>query len=306
MTLGRAVIVALALAGVLPTAASAQVRITGTKASAATLGAGDRSVIYYLDLRNDSDVDQAFSVRMTPSRFATRGGRDEGQSIDGPRQLALQGQGRLGQLVQDPKFAQPCSDRDSAFHGYTTGPASVDMQLPARAATTLAVRYATGRRAPWADTDFRLRFTVQPRLVGTYELGQPFSGLAATVTASARIATKGPRPGGKLAAHVLLSSSPQGTWGEARPPRPVRRGQIVTLSGRLLPAAARKRVVLQMRRPRGALRTISTVRTDTRGRFRGRWKAAGNGTIELWARYPRQSGDLRADGTSCPIRFRVQ
>lgn len=305
MTLGRAVIVALALAGVLPTAASAQVRITGTKASAATLGAGDRSVIYYLDLRNDSDVDQAFSVRMTPPRFATRGGRDEGQSIDGPRQLALQGQGRLGQLVQEPKFGEPCSDRDSAFHGYSTGPATVDMLLPARAATTLAVRYATGRRAPWADTDFRLRFTVQGRLVGTYELGQPFFGLNATITAGSQITTRGPRPGGKPAAHLLLSTSPRGAWGEAGTPRRVRRGQRVTISGHVVPAVARKRVLLQVRRPRGALRTITTVRTDGRGRFRGSWKAAGSGVVELWARYPTQPGDLRADGTSCPMRLRV-
>lgn len=307
MTLGRAVIAACALVGLfLAPAASAEVRITGTNVSAATLGAGDRSVIYYLDLRNDGNGEAAFSVRMTPPAFATRGGRDEGESIDGPRQLALQGAGRLGQLVQDPKFAQPCSDRDSAFHGYSTGPASVDMLLPAGSATTLAVRYATGRRAPWADTDFRLRFTVQPRLVGTYELGQPFFGLAATVTTPSQITTTGPRPGGKLAAHLLLATSPQGTWGEARAPRRVRRGQRVAISGRVLPAVARKRVVLQARRPGGALRTLATVRTDTRGRFRGSWTAAGSGTVELWARYPTQSGDLRADGTSCPLRLRVQ
>lgn len=306
MTPGRALIAACALACCLPATAAAQVQITGTNVSAAKLGAGDTSVIYYLDLRNTSTTEQAFSVRMTAPSFATRGGHNEGQSIDGPRQLALQGAGRMGQLVQDPRFAQPCSDRDSAFHGYTTGPASVDLLLPASSATTLAVRYATGRRTPWADTDFRLRFTVQPRLVGTYELGQPFFGLSATVTSSPKITTRGPTPGGKLAAHILLNTTPTGTWGESGTPRSVKTGQRVAMSGRVLPTVAKKKVVLQVRRPGGALRTVQTVRTDANGRFRGSWKAAGTGVVEFWARYPTQSGNLRADSTSCPVRLRVK
>lgn len=297
-----AVVVLFGGAGV----ASAQVRITGTNVSSERIEAGDRSIIYYLDLRNESAVEQAFSVRMTPPKFATSGGRAEGESIDGPRQLALQGAGQMGQLVQDPRFEEPCSDRDSAFHGYATGPASVDMLLPAGAATTLAVRYATGRRAPWRDTDFRLRFTIQPRLFGTYELGQPFFGRAATISSSSRRTTKGPKPGGKLAAHLLLSTSPAGRWGKQGTPRSVRRGQRVAISGRVLPAVARKRVVLQVRRAGGKLRTVSTVRTDSRGRFRGSWKASGSGVVEFWARYPTQSGDLRADSTSCPLRLRVK
>lgn len=311
MTVGRALsraaiaacaFVVLAAPGV----AAAQVRITGTNVSSERLEAGDRSVIYYLDLRNESAVEQAFSVRMTPPKFATSGGRSEGESIDGPRQLALQGAGQMGQLVQDPRFEAPCSDRDSAFHGYATGPASVDMLLPAGAATTLAVRYATGRRAPWRDTDFRLRFAVEPRLVGTYELGQPFFGRAATVGAATRRTTSGPKPGGKLAAHLLLRTTPSSTWGENRTAPTVSRGRRIAISGRVVPAVSRKKVVLQVRRPGGALRTIETVRTDSRGRFRGSWRATQRGTVELWARYPTQSGDLRADSTSCPLRLRVK
>lgn len=287
-------------------AAHAQVKITGTNASTKTLESGDKRVIYYLDLRNDGLTEAAFSVRMTAPRFATRGGHDEGQSLDGPRQLALQGPGTMGQLVQDPSFDEPCSDRDSAFHGYATGPASVDLLLPPGAATTLAVRYATGRRTPWEDTDFRLRFTVQPKLLGEYDFGQPFFGRAATVTATTRKTTEKPEPGGKLAAHILLKTSPKGTWGETKTARSVKRGTRVKISGRVLPAVKRKKVVLQERRSGGKLRTIETVRTDSKGRFKGSWKASRKGTVEFWARYPTQSGDLRADSTSCPIRIRVK
>ncbi len=289
-----------------PGFAGAQVRITGTNVSSERLEAGDRSIIYYADLRNSSAIEQAFSVRMTPPKFATTGGRSEGESIDGPRQLALQGPGQMGQLVQDPRFEAPCSDRDSAFHGYATGPASVDLLLPAGAATTLAVRYATGRRAPWRDTDFRLRFAVQPRLVGTYELGQPFFGRTATVTTTTRRTTSGPKPGGKLAAHLLLNTTPAATWGETRAARGVSRGRTVAITGRVFPAVSDKKVVLQERRPGGTLRTIETVRTDPKGRFRGSWRASRTGTVEFWARYPTQSGDLRADSTSCPLRLRVK
>ena len=200
---GRAGVVAAAIAGcaLLGTssvASAADVVATGTKVSTAKVDASTRSIIYYVDLRNTTATDQFFSVRLTPPSFATKGGRDEGQSIDGPRQLALQGPGTLGQLVQDPRFDEPCSDRDSAFHGYATGPASVDMLLPASSATTLAVRYAAGRRAPWADSDFRLKFAIQPKLVGTYQEGQVFFGRAATVIGSSATTSNGPQPAGAL------------------------------------------------------------------------------------------------------------
>ena len=94
--------------------------------------------------------------RWPPPPFATAGGIDEGQSIDGPTAIALQGPGTLGQLVQSPSVLTACSSRQSAFHGYATGTASIDVLLPANSATTLAVRYDTGRRAPWVDSDFRL------------------------------------------------------------------------------------------------------------------------------------------------------
>lgn len=300
-----AAIAGCALLGTPSAASAADVVATGTKVSTAKVDASTRSIIYYVDLRNTTATDQFFSVRLTPPSFATKGGRDEGQSIDGPRQLALQGPGTLGQLVQDPRFDEPCSDRDSAFHGYATGPASVDVLLPASSATTLAVRYAAGRRAPWADSDFRLKFSIQPKLVGSYQEGQVFFGRAATVGGTSTTASSGPRAAGALGAHLLLRTSPTGTWGEGGTPRSVRFGGQVKLSGRLVPAEAKRRIDLQVRKPGGALRTIASVRTDKRGGFRGSWRANTRGVVELWARYPRQSGKLRADSTSCPIRLRV-
>lgn len=308
---GRAGVLAAAIAGCVllgtsGVASAADVVATGTKVSTAKVDASTRSIIYYVDLRNTTATDQFFSVRLTPPVFATRGGRDEGQSIDGPRQLALQGPGTLGQLVQDPRFGAPCSDRDSAFHGYATGPASVDVLLPASSATTLAVRYAAGRRAPWSDSDFRLKFTMQPRLVGTYQEGQVFFGQTATVGGTSTAVSSGPRAAGALGAHLLLRTTPGGVWGENATPRSVAFGSRVGLSGSLLPAEAKRRVDLQVRRPGGALRTVASVRTDKQGRFRGSWRATTRGVVEFWARYPRQSGDLRADSTSCPIRLRVK
>lgn len=308
---GRAGVVAAAIAGCAlvgtsGVASAADVVATGTKVSTAKVNAKTRSIIYYVDLRNTTATDQLFSVRLTPPSFATTGGRDEGQSLDGPRQLALQGPGTLGQLVQDPKFDEPCSDRDSAFHGYATGPASVDMLLPASSATTLAVRYAAGRRAPWADSDFRLKFSIQPKLVGTYQEGQIFFGRAATVGGTSTTRSSGPRAAGALGAHLLLKTSPTGVWGEGKTPRSIKYKSRVKLSGRLLPAENKRRIDLQVRKPGGALRTVASVRTDKRGRFRGSWRATTRGIVEFWARYPRQSSDLRADSTSCPIRLRVK
>lgn len=301
-----AAIAGCALLGTPGAAWAADVVATGTKVSIAKVDASTRSIIYYVDLRNTTASDQFFSVRLTPPSFATKGGRDEGQSIDGPRQLALQGPGTLGQLVQDPRFDEPCSDRDSAFHGYATGPASVDMLLPASNATTLAVRYAAGRRAPWADSDFRLKFSIQPKLVGTYQEGQVFFGRTATVGGTSTTASRGPTADGALGAHLLLNTWPTGVWGEGSTPRSVKYRSRVTLSGRLLPAEAKRRVDLQLRKPGGALRTIASVRTDKNGRFRGSWRATTRGIVEFWARYPRQSGKLRADSTSCPMRLRVR
>lgn len=308
---GRAGAVAAAIAGCAlmgtpGVASAADVMATGTKVSTAKVDTQTRSIIYYVDLRNTTATDQFFSVRLTPPSFATTGGRDEGQSIDGPRQLALQGPGTLGQLVQDPKFDEPCSDRDSAFHGYATGPASVDVLLPASSATTLAVRYAAGRRAPWADSDFRLKFSIQPKLIGTYQEGQVFFGRSATVGGTSTTRSSGPRAAGAIGAHLLLKTVPGGVWGESATPRSVKYRSRVAITGRLLPAQAKRRVDLQVRKPGGALRTISSVRTDKKGRFRGSWRATTRGVVEFWARYPRQSGDLRPDSTSCPIRLRVK
>lgn len=276
--------------------------VNGTQVTPRTVDAGTKQVLYYLDLATGPQ-EGAFSVRLVPPRFATKGGRSEGESIDGPRKVALQGPGELGQLVQDARFSQPCSDRDAAFHGYATGAASVDVLLPPNSATTLAVRYLTGRRAPWVDGDYRLTFVVQPRLVGEYLVPGPFFGKQASAFTAVTRRTAGPTVRGRTGAHLLLSTSPAGTWGEAKAPRRIRPGQTVRVSGRLLPAIKDRRIDLQVRAGRGRLTTLTAVRTDARGRFSARWTPRRPGTYELWARYPRQPGSLAADTTSCPLRF---
>ncbi len=296
-------VIAVALIGA-PAVAAAPT-VNGTKTTPTKVDARTKQILYYLDL-SSGPQEEAFSVRFLPPRFATKGGRAEGESIDGPRKIALQGPGQLGQLIQDPRFDQPCSDRDAAFHGYATGPASVDVILPPNASTTLAVRYLTGRRAPWADGDYRLRFVVEPKLVGTYALGSPFFGRQIAPFAQRTRRTAGPKPEGRLGAHILLSTSPSGTYGEARSPRRIRQGQRVRISGRLLPGARGRRIDLQVRAAGGTLRTLTSVRTDSRGRFQATWSPRTSGVQEIWARYPTQAGDLAADSTSCPLRFSVQ
>ncbi|MGD0196596.1 MAG: hypothetical protein ABSC56_01635 [Solirubrobacteraceae bacterium] len=259
-------------------------------------------ILYYLQLHTGASQ-EAFSVQMTPPPFATAGALPEGQSIDGPTDIALQGPGTIGDEVQAPSAIVPCSNRPSAFHGYATGVASVDVLLPADSNTVLAVRYNTGRRAPWVDSDFRLKFTLEPTLVGTYPAGSPFAG-GATLTAPMSFTTAGPTVSGRTGAHILLSTSPRQSGANPYAPKAIGAGQSVTISGRLLPAQAGRRIVLQWDRGGGALHTIATVTTRAGGRFGPTsWRPAGRGTYELWASYPAQAGDLVADGTSCPLRF---
>jgi hypothetical protein len=278
--------------------------LTGTLTTPVKLDATTRYILYYLELRSGPS-EQRFSVKLTPPPFATVGGGADGRSIDGPTALALQGPGKLGQLVQGPSVILPCSTRESAFPGYATGDAVVDVLLPPDSATVLAVRYDTGRHAPWVDSDFRLTFTVQTHLVGHYRRPSPFAA-GATLTAPMSITTAGPTVSGSLAAHLVLSTTPAGATGALTSPPTIAATAAVGIRGRLLPAQADRRVVLQWSRADGPLQTLATVHTDALGRFRSpSWRPPGPGTYALWASYPRQGGGLLPDSTACPARFRV-
>lgn len=309
----------------LPAAASA-LTISGTsvktlpESTPVRADATTTDVIYYLDLHAGA-ADERFSVRLVPPRFATRGSANEGASVDGPMQFGLYGPGTVGRVVTEPTFAPLCSSRDRAFHGYETGAATVDVSLPAGANTTLAIRYKTGRRAPWVDTDFRLRFSFQQQLFGTYDAGSPLFGAATSVadagshtqTQQVPVAGKGSTVGGtkitrgKIGAHLLLESSPKGAYGdEDTPGRRISRTTPVRVKGQLLPATTGKRVVLQWAKPGKPLKTAARVTTGAGGRFSATLRPPGTGNYELWASYPAQPGPLAADSTSCPARFTVR
>lgn len=286
--------------------------ISGTNVKPTTADASTKDIIFYLDL-HAGPQDERFSVAFAPPAFATEGGRDEGRSLDGPRQVTLVGDpGTVGALITQPSIGAVCSDRDAAFHGYATGDSTVDVHLPANANTTLAVRYATGRRAPWIDTDLALRFRIQPRLFGTYPAASPLFGAASsveaaqTITATQAVAVQSTGRSSKIGAHLLLKTSPAGTYGDGAAPRSIRASGTVRVSGRVLPAIKGKSVKLQWRKGTGALRTATTVRTSAAGRFTARLRPPGRGTYELWASYPKQSGILAADSTSCPLRYTVR
>ncbi|MFT4036435.1 MAG: hypothetical protein QM679_12750 [Patulibacter sp.] len=299
-----------------PTAASA-LTISGTTVrtlpESTPLAADQRAtdIIYYLDL-HAGPADERFSVTLTPGQFATQGRRDEGQSVDGPLQFGLYGPGEVGQVTTEPQFSSVCSDRGERYHGYATGPATADVWLPANANTTLAIRYKTGRRAPWADTDLRLRFAFQQQLVGTYDSSSSLFGDATSVADAGTLSITGAVPvvssgkGRKIGAHLLLATTPSGTWGDSSAPRTLKRSATVRASGSLLPALAGKRVQLQWAKPGGQLRVAATVKTRSGGRFSATLHPPGTGTYELWATYPSQTGPLTSDTTSCPLVFKIR
>lgn len=279
---------------------------------AVAANAATTDVIYYLDLHAGA-ADERFSVRLVPPRFATRGTFDEGASVDGPMQFGLYGPGTVGKVVTEPTFAPLCSTRDRAFHGYETGAATVDLALPAGANTTLAIRYKTGRRAPWTDTDYRLKFSFAQQLFGTYDAASPLFGAATSVadagthsqTQSVPVVAQGKA---KIGAHLLLQTTPKGTYGGDAddPARKIRRSSRVQVRGQLLPATKGKRVVLQWAKPDRPLKTAADVTTGAGGRFSASLRPPGTGEYELWASYPQQPGPLAGDSTSCPVRFQVR
>jgi hypothetical protein len=286
-------------------AQSGGLSLSGTLYTPTRVNASTHHILYYLQMHS-AGAEELFSVKLTPPPFATVGGLDEGRSINGPTAIALQGPGTLGQLVQSPSVITPCSSRLSAVHGYATGTASVDILLPPNSGTTLAVRYNTGRRAPWVDSDFRLTFTIEDRLVGTYPAGSPFASTP-TAPSGLTLTTSGPTVAAPTGAHILLSTAPLGASGSASRAVVIAKGQPVAIAGRLLPALSGRMIVVQLARGSGALQTLTTVRTDSRGGFSAQpWRPGAAGSYQLWASYPAQPGGLVADTTSCPIRFRVR
>jgi hypothetical protein len=300
-----AILAVCVVGAVLAPTTNANLTVNGTLFSPKTVNASTRYILYYLQMHSSTTSEELFSVRMTPPPIATMGSSDQGKSIDGPTDIALQGPGTIGDIVQSPSVITPCSTRQSAFHGYATGTASVDVLLPPDSATTLAVRYDTGRRAPWVDSDFRLTFTVQTQLVGTYPSGSPFAATP-TVTTPMTITTTGPTVGGRTGVHILLSTNPRGTAGTPSAPQEISRSQRVAISGRILPAVAGRLIVLQWAHGDGTLHPLEEVRTGAGGRFSVTpWSPGPPGTYDLWASYPQQPGGLAADTTSCPVRFTV-
>lgn len=310
-------VAALVTATFLSPAAAHALTISGTTvktlpdSSPVTADQRVTDIIYNLDL-HAGPTDERFSVLLTPGNFATKGARDEGQSVDGPLQFGLYGPGTVGQVVTEPDFGSVCSSRGNLFHGYATGKATVDVALPANANTTLAIRYKTGRRAPWVDTDLSLRFAFQQSLIGSYDATSPLFGGATSVdgantqsvTRTIPVESKGGHR--KIGAHLLLKTTPSGTYGEdGGAPKKIARSSRLRVTGSLLPALSGKKVQLQWAKSGGKLRTAATVNTAKGGKFTASLRPPGAGTYELWAKYPSQSGALTSDTTSCPLVYRV-
>jgi hypothetical protein len=305
--LGRAAAAgAVAMVGLATVASSglADVSVSGTLVTPTHVTPRTHVILYYVQMHSGTN-EERFAVTLTPPPFATVGGLPEGKSIDGPTDIVLQGPGTLGTTVNTPSVITPCSSRASAFHGYATGVTSVDVLLPPDSNTTLAVRYNTGRRAPWVDSDFRLKFTTEPLLVGTYPASSPFAA-GATITTATSFTTSGPLVSGKTGAHILLSASPGQSKSNPYAPKTIGASTVVRISGRLLPGEPGRRIELEWAHAGGSLKPLAVVHTGAHGRFAAtRWQPHSPGTYELWASYPNQPGGLLADSTSCPLRFTV-
>jgi hypothetical protein len=264
------------------------------------------SLTYYLRMAAGPS-DEVFSVRLTPPRYGVRSPIDEGESIDGPRAVALQGPGVIGQIETEPRFIEPCSAFRDRTPGYATGAETVDVFLPANSNTTLAARYAAGATAPRAATDYRLRFTALPRLTGDYGVGSPFAGRTPSFTRPISLTTSPIRIEGRTAVKVILATSPRAGAGPGAQPGTVPVHHRVTIFGRLLPARRGLRVEIGevAGRAEGRLRRVARVMTDARGRFRYRgWRPSAIGLHEVWAHAPAQ-GDVAESWVSCPRRLRV-
>jgi hypothetical protein len=258
---------------------------------------------YTLTMVNNGDMQERFSVALVSPTYHASAPRDaiaESSSIREIGSPMLDGPGSiLGGYTHVAGLLANCSLAGAGGHGYGLDGVSFDVGLPARSTSTLRATYEAGLPF-WPDLDLRLRFVLRPRLT---------TGWRGTLTRSREVVAPQPAITGPVAAHITFRTQPaSGLLSDGAHP-PVARGQSILITGRMDPAVRGARVELRYARI-GSRSTViergraARLRTDARGRFRGRWTPPHAGSYELWARYESRRPDVLTDDT-CPRLLRV-
>jgi hypothetical protein len=256
---------------------------------------GLTTLTYRLKMTTDLSAER-FSVRVVPSVFAEGG---TPIAINHLSDVSFTGPGQVG-MVRTEEALLVCA-RNRAY-----GPKSLtfDVSLPPLSTTVLSARFESGRVAPFADTDYRVRFTASPTMV---------SGEAGTLDREETFFTPAPRRTGKTGVRIQLRSTPAAfdsrdlsTQNRGK----LRRGQRVVFRGTTYPVLRNHRIVLQYRqfgaRTRAQrMRNLPAVKTDNRGRFRATWRPRVAGGYHFWA-LSAPTPQLVADRTGCPLIYRVR
>jgi len=289
---GLVSLVLLVTGAVVPSSAGADVTATATMPATVSFPAA-RSLEYRLHLQAGAEPER-FTVRVTPSTFATDG-TVEGGLVAPTDHFTLEGAGRLGQaaVIRGTGACSPLRNRPHG-HGYVRIEADVD--LPARGAAVFVIRAdADPDSAPWPGMDHRVTFRLHNRRVD----GRPGTLAAPTTVRPAR-----PTLIGNRGVRVSLAARPRLGRPAVGRPTALRRGRVVVVRGRLNPPLARHPVRLRLLRRGAPFRTVAAGRTDRRGRFAYRFRAPRRaGAYELWA-FVAPSRSTVAD-YACPRAFTV-
>ncbi len=258
-------------------------------------------LVYRLRIRTGAQAER-FSVEIEPPLFQTRLGSGdnvhrEGSTITPDQKVELEGPGTLTPSGEGMALIACSPSSGLAAHGYEPRYPSFVVELPANSTSTLVARYRTGEFDLWPGSDLRL----------TIRAGRKTTGYgAATLSRDVQLRSPGVTLSGRPAPRIELWTSPQSSPGVYAKLRPLEAGAPMTISGRVVPARARRRVSLwTIRHGEGEEpRRLATVSTDARGRLRLRTRTPErSGSYELWARTANDAGGKPEH--SCSMAFSI-
>jgi hypothetical protein len=262
------------------------------------------TLVYTLELVNDGDVAERFSVALVSPRFQPRRPGEaiaESNAIRALGDPSVEGAGSiLGGFTRVAGLLPACSATGAGGHGYGIDGVSFDVGLPPRSTSTLRAAYEAGLPF-WPDLDLRLRFVLGARLT---------TGKPGTLPGDRKVLSPQPAISGRVAVHLTFTTTPATGLASFDGRRPIARGKAISIAGRAVPAIAGERVELRWARVGSRSNVLARgraarVRVGSDGTFRGRWTPPRPGTYELWARHASTRPELVSDDT-CPRLLRVK
>jgi hypothetical protein len=261
-------------------------------------------IVYGLEMVNDGDVEERFSVALiAPTYHPSRPG-DAVRESNAIRQLGtpvIEGPASvLGGYTHLAGMLPSCSVAGAGGHGYGLDDVSFDVGLPPRTTSTLRATYRAGLPF-WPDLDLRLRFVLDTTLT---------TGKPGTLSAPRKILSPQPAITGPVAVHLTFVTTPASGLTSFDGRRPIALGKSIVISGRALPAVAGAPVQLRYARIGRRSNVLergraARLRVGSDGAFEGSWTPRRSGSYELWARYERGGPSILADDT-CPRLLRVR